>query len=465
MIEDYSRDLLRSGIIELKAGNRDTARRYIDRALYMSGDHDVMAEGWYWMSQLTDDPVQKRQALENCLSHDLQHARARRALAVLDGKLTPDEIIDPDAPGSRPSASPGSLQIADAQRFMCPKCGGRMHFAPDGQSLVCDYCTHHQSLAANSGAGSATPEQKDFLLAMATARGHGRPLAEQVFHCQGCGAQFILPPGQISITCPYCNSPHVVSFDKSPGLLAPDGIIPHAFDQARATSLLSAWLEKSIASRLRLSVPAPRALYLPTWNFDIGGAVDYTGDVIEEQDEGLGRHSARLVRVSDSYPIMLSRLPIPASRKLSAPFIHLLPTFDLKAVQPYDARFLADWPAELYDIPMADASLDARSQGFSLAKHEMRVHLPQMRLISASSADLTIESFSLDLLPVWITEIMVPIAGNARNGSAGENDAAGTGAAHLVLVNGQTGDVYGDLASRPSHSGNILSWLSDLVAE
>src|SRR5512135_3849941 len=96
MISDYSRDLLRSGIIELKAGNRDTARRYIDRALYMSGDHDVLAEGWYWMSQLTDDPAEQRKDLENCLSHDLRHARARRALAILDGKLKPNEIVDPE---------------------------------------------------------------------------------------------------------------------------------------------------------------------------------------------------------------------------------------------------------------------------------------------------------------------------------------------------------------------------------
>ena len=64
MIDDYSRDLLRSGIIELKAGNRDSARRYLDRALYMSGDHDVMAEAWYWMSELADTPAEKRRSLE-----------------------------------------------------------------------------------------------------------------------------------------------------------------------------------------------------------------------------------------------------------------------------------------------------------------------------------------------------------------------------------------------------------------
>ena len=124
MIDDYSKELLRSGIVEAKAGNKEAARRYLDRATYMSSDHDVMAEAWFWMSQIVDDPAEKRKALENCLSNDLQHARARRALAILDGKLKPDEIVDPD---HLPPA-PEGLHQADAQRFMCPKCGGACRF-------------------------------------------------------------------------------------------------------------------------------------------------------------------------------------------------------------------------------------------------------------------------------------------------------------------------------------------------
>ena len=144
MFSDYGKELLRSGIIEAKAGHREAARRYFDRAVYMSNDHDVLSEAWFWMSEVLDDRVEKRKALENCLAHDLRHARARRALAMLDGKLKADEVIDPD---KLPSA-PGGLRSADADRFMCPKCGGRMSFAPDGQSLLCEYCSRNQKFSA-----------------------------------------------------------------------------------------------------------------------------------------------------------------------------------------------------------------------------------------------------------------------------------------------------------------------------
>ena len=486
MIDDYSRDLLRSGIIELKAGNRDAARRYLDRALYMSSDHDVMAEAWYQMSFLDDDPAQRRLDIENCLAHDLRHARARRVLAILDGRLKPNEIVDPDAAkasledtgamrlspvGARTARLPSE---ADAQRFMCPKCGGRMTFGPEGQSLVCEYCARHQSL----GTARTSAPQADFLLAMATARGHSKPLAEQVFHCRGCGAEFILPPGKLSITCPYCGSPHVIGFDKSPDLIAPNGIIPHAFDQNKATALLAAWLQKnltrpkSVGTSVRGTSPlpsestvdrvrvntgklasptlpnfaTPRGLYLPLWTFDLGGMVDYTGEVIEEQDQELGRRTPRVVRVNEVYPVMMAMLPIPASRKLSGPFVHLLPTFNLKIVQPYDPRYLSDWPAELYDIPMDEASLDARSQGFALVKRDMEVRVAPMHVVSSSSARMDVESFQLVLVPVWISEV-----------SSG-------GGRHLVLINGETGDAWGDLGGRADKSkGSLMDWLGDLI--
>src|SRR5688572_6438728 len=219
---------------EAKAGNKDAARRYLDRAIYMAGSHQLLSEAWFWMGEVLDDPGEKRKALENCLSLDMRHARARRSLAILDGKLKADELIDPN---HLPPA-PEGLRDAAAERFMCPKCGGRMSFAPDGGSLVCDYCTRDQKLGMNAGPAN----EKDFIIAMATARGHGRPLQEQVFHCNGCGAEFILPPKMISASCVYCDSPHVVSLEKTKDLLAPDAIIPHAFDQRHAIQLLIQWV-------------------------------------------------------------------------------------------------------------------------------------------------------------------------------------------------------------------------------
>ncbi|WKZ46611.1 MAG: hypothetical protein QY306_12410 [Anaerolineales bacterium] len=436
MFSDYGRELLKSGIIEAKAGNRESALRYLDRAVYMSNDHNALAEGWFWISQLKDDKIEKRKALENCLAHDLQHARARRALAILDGKLKADEIVDPD----RLPSAPEGLRAADAQRFVCPKCGGRMTFSPDGQSLTCEYCARNQKFAAQPG----TADEKDFIIAMATARGHGKPLNQQVFHCEGCGCEFILPPNQISTTCVYCGSAHVVNWESEEQLLAPDGIIPHAFDRQRAVKRLVEWVE---GNRIQPEgkVEPPRGVYLPLWTFDIGGEIQYTGEIYENEDDLFGQRTreTRLRRVSDSYPVHVNDLPIPAARKLSGVFQRLIPTFELRAVKPYEAGYLANWPAEVYDIPLAEASLDARAQALAKYKRDLPLLVNSIKLISTSSANMTVESFRLTLLPVWMTELPF------------------NGGEHLVLINGWNGEVRSDLPEK--ESGGLMEWLGDLL--
>jgi hypothetical protein len=439
MSSDYSKELLRSGIIEAKAGNRESARRYLDRAAYMSNDHDVLAETWYWMSQVVDDKAEQRKALENCLAHDLRHARARRALAILDGKLKADEVIDPE---HLPSA-PAGLHAADADRFMCPKCGGRMSFAPDGESLVCEYCSRNQKFSV-AQPGSAN--EKDFIIAMATARGHGKPLNQQVFHCEGCGCEFILPPNQISYTCVYCGSPHVVNWEAEEELLAPDGIIPHAFDQQRAVKLLVEWVDAN-QIKPEKHVDLPRGVYLPLWSFDLGGVLDYVGEKVDDSQIQFDSRHKKMVRVKDSYPVQINDLPIPASRKLSSVFMKLIPTFELKAVKPYDPRYIANWPAEVYDIPMAEASLDARAQSLARYKNDLPTLLAPVQLISTSSANLSVDSFRLNLLPVWMTEL--PFGGRE----------------HLVLINGMNGIVKSDLPEKQNKSGGLFEWLGDLLED
>jgi len=441
-MEDYSKELLRSGIIEAKTGSHETARRYLDRAIYMTSSFDILAEAWFWMGEVTADPAEKRKALENCLSHDLRHSRARRALAILDGKLKADEVINPD----KLPAAPEGLRQSNADRFMCPKCGGRMAFAPDGQTLVCDYCSRNQVVSVNS----READEKDFIIAMATSRGHGRPLQEQVFHCNGCGAEFILPPNQISASCVYCDSPHVVSLEKTKDLLAPDGIILHAFNQKQAVKLLIDWVESNNIKPEK-KVELPRGLYLPLWTFDIGGAIDYTGEIIEYEDEMFARRGQKkVVRITDQYPIMVNDMPLPASRKLSSVFLKLIGAFDMKTIKPYDPRFLANWPAEIYDVPMADASLDARSQAYARYKGRLPHLLNNMNIVHTSSANLVVESFKLNLLPIWMTELPF----NGRE--------------HLVLINGQSGVAASDIPDKTqkkeeSENGGLMGFLADLL--
>jgi hypothetical protein len=198
-------------------------------------------------------------------------------------------------------------------------------------------------------------------------------------------------------------------------------------------------------------VELPRGLYLPLWTFDIGGVIDYTGEMVEYEEQLFAkRGQKKVVRITDQYPIIVDDLPLPASRKLSSVFFKLISAFDMKTIKPYDPRFLANWPAEIYDVPMADASLDARSQAYARYKEKLPYLLNGMNLVHTSSENLVIESFKLNLLPVWMTEL--PFDGRE----------------HLVLINGQSGVVASDVPNKSqkqevTEKGGLMDFLSDLL--
>jgi len=436
MQRDYAESLLRSGIIEAKAGQKDTARRYLERTINTSGDFDVLSEAWFWLSKVTDVPTERRTALENCLSIDLRHARARRDLAVLDGKLDEKDIINPDA---LPTQSTDPTQ-ASVDRFMCPQCGAKMVFAPDGSGLICEHCTRNQRFVSGREA-----KEQDFLIAMATARGHSKPVSMQVFHCKGCGAEFILLPGVVSANCAYCDSPYVVSLEKSRELLQPEGVVPQAFNQKQAARLLVDWVEGNSIKPQGMVAP-PRGIYLPIWTFDIGGGISYYGDKYEA-NEVLQQRASRVVHIEGEYPVHVNDLPIPASRKIARHVSRLLPTFELEHTKPYDPRYLSNWPAEVYDVPMADASLDARSRAYAQLKRKLPGEITSLFNLKTSSATMAIESFKLVLIPVWLTEI--PVDGKQV----------------LVLINGQNGIVQGDMPSqsKAKSKNGLFDWLEDLL--
>ncbi len=172
---------------------------------------------------------------------------------------------------------------------------------------------------------------------------------------------------------------------------------------------------------------------------------------LDDDDNGFGRFSKpEPIRMTDQYPIMVNDLPLPASKKPSAVFLKLIDSFDMGSIKPYDARFLASWPAEIYDVPMADASLDARSQTYKRYKRDMPSLINNANIVHMSSANLVIDSFKLNLLPVWMTEL--PFDGRS----------------HLVLINGQNGVISSDVlgkVEKQEEEGGLFNFLSDLLGD
>jgi hypothetical protein len=434
MPSDFDNELVKTAIFHIRVKEFDTARRYLERALDVVDDEETRAKASWWLSEITSDPVQKRSLLETVLAWDRNDAQARRALMILDGKLKPEDIVDAD---HLPEQKSGQVQASDADRFACPNCGARMVFAPDGHSLYCEHCSRNETLADQFDGDE--PVERDFLLAMATAQGHRKPVAMHSFQCRGCGATFLLAPQVISVTCSYCDSPHVIAIDETRELIEPDGVIPFAFEQKNAGRYLVDWAKKK-KIKPDGKVQMPHGIYLPVWSFSVGGEIPYTAQIMENE-----RKSRKVVikTISDTHPVVAFDVPVAATRKLGKLLEHALPGFNVAEEVSYDPRFLSDWPAEVYEITMSDASLDARKSVYEKVQHEIEILLGiqgNVENFRPSSSKMSVESFKLVLLPAWLTSYIVE------------------GKTYNVLINGQTGAVTGETPSL-----DLLGWVGNLL--
>jgi predicted RNA-binding Zn-ribbon protein involved in translation (DUF1610 family) len=404
-VSDSVRDLLVYGIAAAKDGDNDEARRYLEWALRLDPTHEQCIKAWLWLSRISDDVAEKRAHLEEILSSDPAHSEARREFAILDGRLDPAEIVDPD---NVPNAVPSTPQPTQARRFTCPQCGGRMVFSPTGASLICEYCAQHPR--SETLAGDGVVDEHDFVIALATARGHTHPIATKCYECRDCGASFVLGPEKLSFTCPYCASVYVVEQAEMRKLVPPEGVIPFAVTQDQARRAAREWLAAEELDAV--SVVFLNGVYLPMWTFDI--------DVVWK-----GRR-----HLEDD-------VLVPASDTLPQEWASTLGSFHLDKLVPYDPGYLADWPAETYDISVADASIKARAKARKLVAKRLGKRVGDF---GPGAARLSVMSFKLIIVPLWIVRY-----------SCEERQ-------YTVLVNGQTGVVQGEKPSR-----GVLLWLSRLA--
>jgi Zn finger protein HypA/HybF involved in hydrogenase expression len=404
------RALLVRGVAAAKTGranDKEEARFYLEWVLR---SHDATsaqkASAWLWLSQIEDEPTKKRDCLENVLAWDPANIPARRGLAILEGRLKPEDIVDPNKPIEpvKPDAIP---QPAAVRRYVCPKCGGPLARVGVGDqgSLICDYCGNRlqEDQALQQG---ALVDEEDFTVALATAKGHRWELPlERTLRCEGCGATFTLPPLHVSGSCPFCGSAHVIT-SSSGELIEPEGVLLFQFDAAGASQRIRLWLDnlKFRPGDLdeRAGISQPRKVFLPFWTFDLGGMMSWNAQV----EEGYGRNKVWAPR-NGIYLVYHDDLLVPGTRAVPKDVLDDLAEYDTQSLVPYSAGLLSDTAAEIYQVPLADASLVARQQALRLGQayvHSNDLAGETYRDFFMSSSGLIVESYKLVLLPLWIAD-------------------------------------------------------------
>jgi hypothetical protein len=478
--------------------DRKEAEFFLDWALSSGLPLNDQMEAWLWLSRIATTPERKKECLDNVLAIRPSHPDARRDMAVLEGRLKPEDVrADPWASGQGVAQS-ATVARGEARRFPCPKCGASMLMQPGMSTLTCQFCgakvDEQGQLAGDAPrvGGSEDVSEQDWVKAIYTGTGHDWHLpASRVLKCEGCGAVVTLAPARISARCLYCGSPYTVRAAPADShLREPDGVVPFGFDAPAARDHARKWLSgqsgvggapDDLAALATLHDLQP--IYLPFWSFDVGGEVRWSGYVRDDMGMGMGpgmdnfdtamavggmmafgamgvalggdfvgpnmfdlagsqTEAQKQVFTEGAVPVHLSDVTVPATTSVAPRLLESL-KYDAKAALPYKESLLASWPAEVYTVSIADASLKARQVAIADTDKDIKLLTGEVmgNEISSLTKDrrgMTVVSYKLLLLPAWT-------AGYAYRGKE-----------YRLVVNGQTGDVEGFLPRKEGTINKLL---------
>jgi len=418
--ERRAREAFVAGYFALRRGDRAGAGQQLLELLEEQPD---FVDAWLWLAATAQAREKRIHYLEEALVRDPAHPLARDAMAVLQGRVAPNQLEKTTG--------------AQATAIRCPQCAGSLHYEPGAKVVTCAHCGHTLSLQEANLIDGEARLIGDLHLER-RFQGHSWAEVDRVLRCQACGAELTMSQHLAKI-CLFCGSPNVLLRDAGQELEQPDGFLPFVIDERGAIAAVhSAWdSARGPIQRLwsdgSLDVSEMQGLYLPFWVFD--GFVEARTSRMSLFDRFDTRATPLVTKDLSMFEnIVLSAVTAPPQDFLSG----ILP-FDVDALVPYQPRLLADWPALLYSLDVETVLETAKASMLRAAvRAAMRTPQPVVRIEDHDEEKVrrwyrvTSATYQLVLLPVWAA--LLEVKGEVR----------------VALVNGQTGKAALSRPLRPT---------------
>ncbi len=301
----------------------------------------------------------------------------------------------------------------------CPNCGGQVVYDPKTAKLICKYC-QGETEANNFSIPqeSAKPESEEYM-------------ETNIYHCSSCGADLMLNGTEASTFCSYCGSPTIV-FDRVSKELRPKWIIPFKITESQALKCIRERFEEGsyIPKKIKeLTVDKVHAIYMPYWLFT---TYIRRGMMVEASTNDDGT----FLYVRDA-SCRYKKMTLDASMKLNNEMSRRLEPFHMDELVEFDVAYLSGFYADKYDVhkeALASANLERCRDYLDDAILDTCPHVNKMTtgsLCNYKKKDIReesqIENVEYALLPAYFVNLKYD-----------------TGR-QLVIVNGQTGKVVGNL--------------------
>jgi hypothetical protein len=364
----------------------------------LTRDTPSFADAWLWLTAVKNNPAERLEYLKKAIHLEPAHPLARDVHLLVQNKISLENDQQDE---------PLETMITIVR---CPKCNGTLHYEPGESMIACNYCKYSSSHYKLSLLEKEAPLISTLRLKRQYVH-HTWGEVKGTFCCQTCGAVLAYTQ-HLARVCAYCSSTNVIVQDEQRELMKPDGLVPFSLNRGQVEKTLETALDQRWGNIVSLE-----GIYMPCWVFD--GIVDkqvlYLRNI-----QVVGTRLDSELRFKD---LLFSGVSIPPPSMTDQ-----LAPYDMEQLIPYEPRFLADWPAQLYDQDVEWVVEDAYDTMLSLAVQKTgapvvsSANVPQTTK-AAISFQVSRTTYQLILFPIWV---IVTKQEKYR---------------HLILVNGQTGKV------------------------
>jgi hypothetical protein len=282
--------------------------------------------------------------------------------------------------------------------------------------------------------------------------------------CASCGAQIVVEPLERTSRCPYCDSPSVV--DRPATKDRPDPVfgIGFALDRKQAEGLVRTFLGRKKLAPFGLARAAAEkfeGVYVPAYLYSAVAVSSYAARIGEDYwvtetvRDSKGRISTRRRRKTELRDLQgphrtyLGDVLVTASRGVSNDELESAEPFNLEELRRFTPGLVAGWSAEEPSLTREECLELARRESTAKVGRLLRAFMPGdgVRGLDHRS-EFVNESADLTVLPLWVFAMRY----------AGDKPPV------RVLVNGQTGTVWGKVPTSWKKVGIVAAVVFGLLA-
>ncbi len=329
--------------------------------------------------------------------------------------------------------------MSELLAYKCPNCGGSVEFSSELQKMQCPFCDAEFELneleTLNEELKNETQEDIQW-----ESSGEEFSNAEKStlkgYICNFCGGEIVTDDTTLATSCPYCDSPVVMS-DNMSGILRPDYVIPFQLDKEAAKSNFSKHLKgRRLLPKLfkeDTHIDEIKGIYVPFWLFDgdTDASVRYRATRVSTWGD------SRYIYTRTSHyslfragGISFARVPVDGSEKMPDDLMESLEPYSFEGAMDFNSACLSGYFADKYDVPLETCMMRANERIKSSVEEAFNGTVgPGFASVRTENCNVHMKNgvSKYALYPVWILNTTYK------------------GKKHVFAMNGQTGKFVGDL--------------------